>query len=86
MALNIKDPETDRLVRELAALTGQPITEAVRDAVRDKLTATKTRRAASDKTRRRILDEIAARGRARPVLDDRTPDEIIGYDDDGLPA
>ena len=84
MALNIKDPETDRLVRELAALTGQPITEAVRDAVRDKLTATKARRATHHGDRRRILDEIAARGRSRPILDDRTPDEILGYDEDGL--
>ena len=86
MALNIKDPETDRLVRELAALTGQPITEAVREAVRDKLVATKARRSASDRSRRRLMDEIAARGGALPVLDERTPEEIIGYDEHGLPA
>jgi antitoxin VapB len=86
MALNIKDPETDRLVRELAALTGQPITEVVREAVEDKLKATRARRAGSRADRRRLLEEIAARGRARPILDDRTADEIIGYDDDGLPA
>ncbi len=84
MALNIKDPETDRLVRELAALTGQPITEAVRDAVRDKLATTKARRSASDRSRRRLMDELAARGGALPVLDDRTPEEIIGYDEHGL--
>jgi antitoxin VapB len=86
VALNIKDPETDRLVRELAALTGQPITEAVREAVEDKLKATRARRAASATGRRQFLDEIAARGRALPDLDSRTPEEIIGYDEDGLPA
>jgi antitoxin VapB len=84
MALNIKDPETDRLVRELAALTGQPITDAVREAVQDKLRVTRAGRAASSRGRRQLLDEIAARGRARPTLDDRTPDEIIGYDENGL--
>jgi antitoxin VapB len=86
MALNIKDPETDRLVRELAALTGQPITVAVREAVEDKLKATRARRAGSSADRMRLYEEIAARGRARPTLDDRTADEIVGYDEDGLPA
>jgi antitoxin VapB len=37
MSLNIKDPETHRLVRELAALTGETMTEAVRQAVRERL-------------------------------------------------
>jgi len=32
------------------------------------------------------LDEIAKRCAALPTLDKRTPDEIIGYDDRGLPA
>jgi hypothetical protein len=35
MALNIKDPETDQLVRRLARLTGENITHAVKTAVRD---------------------------------------------------
>lgn len=86
MALNIKDPETDRLVRELADLTGQPITDAVRDAVRDKLAITKARQARADGSRRRLLEEIVARGRALPVLDDRTPEEILRYDEHGLPS
>jgi hypothetical protein len=29
--------------------------------------------------------EISERSAARPVLDPREPDEIIGYDDAGLP-
>jgi antitoxin VapB len=33
VALNIKDAETDRLARELAAETGESITEAVRRAI-----------------------------------------------------
>lgn len=34
MAINIKDPEADRMVRDLAARRGQPITEMIKDAVR----------------------------------------------------
>lgn len=86
MALNIKDAETDRLVRELAALTGKPITETVRDAVEDKLKVERARGTRRVSERRRLLDEIAARGRARPILDDRTPEEILGYDEHGLPS
>lgn len=37
MSLNIKDPETHRLVRELAERTGESMTAAVREAVRERL-------------------------------------------------
>ena len=83
MALNIKDPETDRLARELAALTGQPITAALRDAIREKLAAIRAREAAAP---RPGLADIIARGRARRALDERSDDEILGYGEDGLPA
>lgn len=82
MALNIKDPETDRLARELAALTGQPITAAVRDALEDRIAALR-RRAVADSGS--DLADIIARGRARRVVDDRSHDEILGYGEDGLP-
>ncbi len=36
MALNIKDPETERLAAEVAALTGESKTGAVRSALRDR--------------------------------------------------
>ena len=82
MALNIKDPETDRLARELAALTGQPITAAVRDAIEDRIAALRRRKAADSST---DLADVIARGRARRVIDDRPDDEILGYGEDGLP-
>jgi antitoxin VapB len=37
VSLNLKNPETHRLVRELAAITGESLTEAVTEAVRDRL-------------------------------------------------
>jgi antitoxin VapB len=83
VALSIKDPEADRLARELARATGESLTEAVTAALRERLARIeqrpKARRLADE------LDEIAKRAAALPVLDDRSPDEILGYDDKGLP-
>jgi antitoxin VapB len=84
MALNIKDQTADRLVRELAATTGESITTAVTVAVRERLE--RVRGVAPAEVRKQQLTRIALRAAALPVLDRRSPDEILGYDDDGLPT
>lgn len=83
MALNIKDERTDRLARELAALTGQPLTAAVREALEQRLAAVRRRALASSGP---DLSEIITRGRARATLDDRSEAAILGYGDAGLPG
>ena len=83
VALNIKDPETDRLARQLAELTGESITTATRTAIEQRL-ARERRRSATTPTQERLL-AIVRRGRARPRLDDRSAEEILGYDEHGLP-
>jgi antitoxin VapB len=83
MALNIKDPETDGLVRRLAALTGESLTAAVQAAVRDRLEREERRRGRASAEH---LLTIARRYAARPVKDDRSPEEILGYDERGLPG
>lgn len=83
MALNIRNEETDELAGELAKLTGETKTEAVTQALRERLE--RVRRA---RTKRRLadqLDEIALHCAALPVRDARDADEIIGYDENGLP-
>jgi antitoxin VapB len=83
VALNIKDPQTEEAIRELAAATGEGLTAAVKGAVEEKL-----RRVRRHKGSRSLKDEILAIGAhcaSLPVLDDRTPDEILGYDENGLP-
>jgi antitoxin VapB len=85
LPLNIKDADTHALARELAAATGETITKAVRVAIRERLEKVRTRRAA----RRRLadrLDEIAKHCSALPVLRARPIDEILGYDERGMPA
>lgn len=83
MALNIKDPETDRLARELAAAAGESITVATRRALEERLQRVRIR-AAGDVVRVG-LDDLIARGRARAMLDERSDADIIGYDESGLP-
>lgn len=82
MALNIKDADTDRLARELAAATGESITEAARIAIRERLDRVRARAAARNAAP--SLSDIIARGRSLPVIDDRPAEEILGYDEDGL--
>ena len=84
MALNIKDPATDALARELAAVTGESITEAIRVAMSERLARLRRRSAATE--RRPSLQRFIDRGRARQTLDPRSADEILSYDDAGLPS
>lgn len=80
MALSIKSDDADRMARELAELTGESITEAVTEALASRLEVERRRRRA----RRSALDLVEEFGRL-PVLDDRSPEEILGYDGSGVP-
>ena len=81
--LNIKDPEVYRLARALARKTGASMTEVVRQALRERWTKEKRREA--DTTLMEKLIEISDRCAARRVLDPRSDDEIVGYDERGVP-
>lgn len=82
MALNIKSHEADRLARALAAETGESITEAVTTALKERLERTQRSRHAIGER----LSHIRATAADLAAIDDRTPEEIIGYDADGLPS
>jgi len=84
MPLNIKDRATEQTVRELAALTGETVTTAVRRAAEDRLH--RVRRAGSRGSLAAELLEIGRRCAGLPDLDTRTPDEILSYDEHGLPS
>jgi len=81
MALSIKSDRADRLARELADLTGESLTDVVITSLQRRLADERRVRA-----RRTSLDDILACAHALPILDHRTDDEILGYDDLGLPA
>lgn len=80
--LSIKDAKTGCLARRLAKLTGESITQAVRTAVEERLEREERHR---NRPSVEHLMAIARRCAARPVIDPRSPDEIIGYDERGLP-
>ena len=83
MALNIRNPETERLAEDLAKLAGETKTEAVTKALRDRLA--RLRRERARRPLAEELDRIAMHCAALPVLDTRTAEDILGYDDNGLP-
>lgn len=83
MPLNIKNEETHALARKLAKATGETITEAVSVAIRERLRRVEHRKRAGRPGLAERLNEIADRFSKLPVLDDRSPDEIIGYNERG---
>jgi antitoxin VapB len=84
MALSLKDPETDRLAREVARLTGESLTEAVRKSLAERLERERLRRGRPARGLAEKLNEIARHCAELPDLDARSPEEIIGYDEHGL--
>jgi antitoxin VapB len=83
MHLNIKNDEAHRLAIELAQLTGENLTLAVITALRERLVRERRRRNA-DKVAARLVT-IASRYAALPDSG-RSPEEILGYDETGLPT
>ena len=83
MALSIKDPEAERLARALAQQTGESITTATRRALEERL-----RRLGGATRKASLLEDLAAsrrRWRSLPVVDGRSPEDILDYDENGLP-
>jgi antitoxin VapB len=83
VALSFKDEETDRLARALAKLTGETLTDAVRGALAERLERERLRRGEA----KTLADRFLAIGRhcaELPDLDERTPEEIVGYDETGM--
>lgn len=84
MPLSIKDPEADRLAREVARLTGETITQAVVTSLRERLKSVERSPAEIEATVEDAM-EIVRHAASLPVLDNRSADEILGYDEIGLP-
>jgi antitoxin VapB len=84
MALNIRNPETEQLAETLAKLTGETKTQAVTKSLRDRLE--RIRRQRSGRRLADELDEIALHCASLPILDTRDAEEILGYDEHGLPS
>jgi len=83
MGISIKNARTEQLARELARETGESLTTAIRRALEERLERVEGRRSPDDKLK--LARAALRRVDALPVLDARSPDEILGYDEHGLP-
>ena len=84
MSQNINDSETHALAKRLASLTGESLTQAVKQAILERLERV-------EKSQRAIhladeLDHIALQCAALPRRDTRSAEQIIGYDERGIPV
>jgi antitoxin VapB len=91
MSINIKNKEADRLLAELKRATGKGASELVLGLLRkEHANFTQGRPPQADKAEvERILEatrEMQRFWRESPVVDPRSPDDILCYDENGLPA
>lgn len=77
--LYIKNPAAHRLAQKLSKKTGMTLTDAVILALEDEIGKTKR------PIDRKRIDSLCGKLRALPVLDSRTPEQILGYDKFGIP-
>ena len=83
MALSIRNPKAEKLARELAAVSGETITQAITQALEERLERLHGRSTTTD-----LVEEIlkiSKRCRAIPDMDQRSVDEILGYNLVGVP-
>ena len=81
MALHITNPEVENKVRRLASLTGTSMTDAIGAAVEERLKRVKPARVETE-----TVESILAMIRSfdlKPINEDLTDDEILGYGPDG---
>jgi hypothetical protein len=83
MSVTIKSARVERLVREVARMTEESLTEAIGCAMEERLKRLHGRKAVVDRSE--ALMAISRRCAALPDLDPRPEEEILGYGEDGAP-
>ena len=86
MALHITHPKANKLARKLAKQKGETLTAAVIKALEERLERSDPKKLDDRERRKAEILEILAEMDKLPVLDPRSPDEILGYDENGLPT
>ncbi|HET9163971.1 MAG TPA: type II toxin-antitoxin system VapB family antitoxin [Solirubrobacterales bacterium] len=92
MALNIKDRETEKLAAEVAELTGESKTGAVREALRERRDRLELKRGGKEKRRRdlrrfletEIWPQIPEELRGGPPMTKAEREELLGYGPEGV--
>lgn len=81
--MNIRSAKLDELAERLARLTGEDVETALARAVEERLSRIVPREPAD---RRAAIESFFERVSGLPILDSRSVDEIVGYDQTGLPS
>lgn len=85
MGVIIKNPATEKKIRRLAKRTGETLTQAVERAVDERLARLPARRKKGRIDRARLAELLAYFDSLPKINEHLTDDEIIGYDEFGLP-
>jgi antitoxin VapB len=83
MALSIKNDTTERLARRVASETGESLTEAIQRALEERWERLRTKR--RSRVVKNQIEDLLRRVDALPTLDSRPVDEVLGYDEHGMP-
>ena len=81
MPISIKNADVEQLARAVAAEAGESLTDAVRHALEERLERIRGSRRAP--TTFESIMEVSRRCRALPNRDERSPEDVLGYDEDG---
>ena len=79
MALSIRNPEVEALARDLASRAGTGITEAILEALKER----KRHLDGVNEVKYARIMAILSRVDQLPILDHRTPEEIVGFNEFG---
>lgn len=86
MGFSVKNDEVERMIRELAARRGASMTEALRQLLAEEETRAAAAREAIRDAKVAAIRQIQREIAAMPIVSDMTDDEILGYDDAGIPS
>jgi len=83
MPLSIRNPRAEQLAREVATLSKENLTQAIIHALEERLERLQGRRTSIDVAEE--IMKISRRCSSLPDQDTRTADEILGYNQIGIP-
>jgi hypothetical protein len=85
VSINIKNKEAERLVAELKARTGKGTTDLLLDLLRRERERLEAEVAEKVTHALEADRKLRASWNARPLVDPRPIDELLAYDENGLP-
>jgi antitoxin VapB len=86
MGVIIKNPATEAKIRKLAARTGESLTVAIDQAVAERLERLGPPKKKGRVNRQKLAEHLAYFRSLPSINEDLTDEEIVGYDENGVPT